>query len=92
MEIGRFILIERALRSENDKIVLILTRNSGYRKKPTSCVPRPIWYRVAYKKYPNLVSVDIQRNYIYNRQMNLIEKLRGGKIFVLRPRSPRYHG
>ena len=46
-------------------------------------------YRRAYKKYPNLVSVTIQRNYIYNRQMNLIEKLEEeGKVFVLRPLIP----
>ena len=80
--------IERALEKENDKIVLILTRNPGYRKKPTSRAMANL-YRRAYKKYPNLVSVTIQRNYIYNRQMNLIEKLEEeGKIFVLRPLIP----
>ena len=36
-----------------------------------------------------LTRVTIQRNYIYNRQMNLIEKLEEeGKIFVLRPLIP----
>ena len=80
--------IERALEKENEKIVLILTRNPGYRKKPTSRAMANL-YRRAYKKYPNLVSVTIQRNYIYNRQMNLIEKLEEeGKIFVLRPLIP----
>ena len=53
---------------------MIQTRNPGYRKKPTSRGLANL-YRRAYKKYPNLVSVTIQRSYIYNRQMNLIEKL-----------------
>ena len=80
--------VERAMEIGNDKIVLILTRNPGYRKKPTSKGLANL-YRRAYRKYPNLVSVTIQRNYIYNRQMNLIEKLEDeGKIFVLRPLIP----
>lgn len=80
--------IQRALEKENEKIVLVLTRNPGYRKKPTSRALANL-YRKAYKKYPNLVTVTIQRNYFYNKAMDLVERLEDeGKIFVIRPLIP----
>lgn len=80
--------IKRALEKGNEKVVLILTRNPGYRKKPTSRGVANL-YRRAYKKYPNLVRTTIRRNYVYNRQMELVERLEEeGRIFVLRPLIP----
>lgn len=80
--------VKRALELGNDKVVLILTRNPGYRKKPTSRAVADL-YRRAYKTYPNLVRTIIRRNYVYNQQVKLVEKLeREGKIFVLRPLIP----
>ena len=78
----------KALEKGNDKIVLILTRNPGYRKKPTTKAVANL-YRRAYKKYPNLVRTTIRRNHVYNRQMELVERLEEeGRIFVLRPLIP----
>lgn len=80
--------LERALHKGNEKIVVILTRNPGYRKKMTSKAIANV-YRSAYKKYPNLVRTTIRRNFEYNKVMPLIEKLEEeGKIFVLRPLIP----
>ena len=80
--------IRRALEIGNNKIVLVLTRNPGYRKKPTSKGVAKL-YRRSYKKYPNLVRTTIRRNYLYNKQIELVEKLEEeGKIFVLRPLIP----
>lgn len=77
--------IERAMRLGNDKIIIILTRNAGYRKKPISQGMAKV-YRRAYNSYPNLVQAIRTRSYRYNRVMNLIDKLEEeGKIFVLRP-------
>lgn len=80
--------IRRALEKGNEKIVLVLTRNPGYRKKPISKGVANM-YRRAYKKYPNLVHTTIRRNYMYNKTMELIERLEEeGRIFVIRPLVP----
>lgn len=80
--------IRRAQEIGNEKNILILTRNPGYRKKMPSRASARI-YRQAYRKYPNLVKCIINRSIVYNRQMKLIEQLEGeGKIFVLRPLIP----
>ena len=80
--------VKRAQALGNEKIIVILTRNPGYRKKPTSRVVKSL-YKRAYKKYPNLVRTAIKRSMIYNQQMELVEKLEDeGKIFVIRPLIP----
>ncbi len=80
--------IERALKSGNQKIVVILTRNPAYRKKPTTKAVAKL-YRKAYHSYPALVRTSILRNRKYNQQMELVEKMEAeGKIFVLRPLIP----
>lgn len=80
--------VRRAMKLGNDKIILILTRNPGYRKKPVSKgVSR--MYRKAYKSYPKLAASAILRNHRYNVVMDQVEKLEAeGKIFVLRPLEP----
>ncbi len=80
--------IERAIKSGNPKIVVILTRNPDYRKKPTTKAVAKL-YRRAYHSYPNLVRTAIRRNAKYNRQIELVERMeKEGKIFVLRPLIP----
>lgn len=80
--------VQRATTLGNEKTVLILTRNPGYRKKMTT---RPVanMYRKAYKNYPELARAAIRRNFVYNRTMMQVKKLEAeGKIFVLRPTIP----
>lgn len=80
--------VKHALEIGNEKIVVVLTRNPGYRKKPTSRGMAKL-YRRAYKKYPNLVRTTVRRNAVYNKQMELIEKLeQEDKIYVIRPLIP----
>lgn len=77
--------IGRAENYGNPKIVVILTRNRGYRKKSVSKGLAKL-YKKAYRSYPNLVRTILLRSLYYNRTMNHIERLeREGKIFVLRP-------
>lgn len=77
--------IDRAMELGNDKIVVILTRNEGYRKKRVSGSMERL-YRRAYQSYPNLVRAALTRSFQYNRTMNKIDRLeREGRIFVLRP-------
>ena len=80
--------IRHALHQNNEKIVVILTRNPGYRKKSMTKGMAKL-YRRAYGKYPEAVKTMIRRNYMYNKELELIEKLEHeGRIFVLRPLVP----
>lgn len=80
--------IDRALEIGNEKIVVILTRNPGYKKnQPTAPVVK--LYRKAYKSYPKFVHTLLRRNYMYNEEVRKVCELeKAGKIFVLRPLIP----
>lgn len=80
--------IKRALEIGNQKVIVILTRNPDYRKRPTTKAVAKL-YRQAYRSYPKLVQTAILRNKKYNQQAELVEKLeKEGKIFVVRPLIP----
>ena len=77
--------VEYAMSQGYEKLVVVLTRNKGYRKKES----RMPLAKIAYKKYPNLRKALEERNARYNRTMDLIERLEsGGKITVIRPLKP----
>ncbi len=72
---------KKVLETNCEKIIVVLTRPTGYRKKK-SYLP----YRLVYGNYPNLV--ETAKNYYkeYNETMDLIEKYESeNKIIVLRP-------
>ncbi len=77
--------MERAKTYGNQKMVVILTRNPGYRKKRISKGMARV-YREAYRSYPNLLRAILTRSLHYNRTMSQIEQMeREGSIFVFRP-------
>ena len=77
--------IRRAMDIGNEKIIVVLTRNRGYRKKAVSKAVEKM-YRRAYRSYPNLLRTLLRRAPYYNRTLNELENLeREGKIFVIRP-------
>lgn len=77
--------IRRAMDIGNEKIIVVLTRNRGYRKKAVSKTVEKM-YRRAYRSYPNLLRTLLRRAPYYNRTLNELENLeREGKIFVIRP-------
>ena len=77
--------IRRAQKLGNEKIIVILTRNQGYRKKVISPAVQKL-YRQAYKSYPNAVRTIFRRSFIYNKTMNYLDQLeKRGEIYVLRP-------
>ena len=76
--------LERTLRMGFDKIFVVLTRNKDYRKAPSPRADR-IWRRY-FRKYPKLAQALEMRYAIYNRQMDLVDRMEEeGKIFVIRP-------
>lgn len=77
--------IEKALKDNIQKPIVILTRPYGYRKK-TSGV---FLSKIVYKKYPQVQKMIKNKANNYNRQMELIEDLeKENKIFVIRPERP----
>lgn len=74
-----------AMEQGYEKMVVVLTRNKGYRKKNG----RMRIAKVFYRRYPQLQKTLSERNAVYNRTMDLIEKLEAeGRIIVIRPERP----
>ena len=77
--------VRRARKLGLKKVVVILTRPKGYRKKPLSKAVGRL-HRRLYSKYPNLVRTCLLRYRMYNSTMEYIEHLEEkGEIFVMRP-------
>lgn len=77
--------VKYALEQGYENLVVILTRNKGYRKKEGKMYAAKAFYR----KYPNLQKALTERNAVYNQTMDLIERLEEqGRITVIRPLKP----
>ena len=77
--------IQYALDQGYENIVVVLTRNKGYRKKTGGMKAAKLFYR----KYPELQKALSERNAFYNKTMDLIESLEDqGRITVIRPIKP----
>ena len=74
--------VEYAMSQGYEKLVVVLTRNKGYRKSES----RMPLAKIAYRKYPGLQDALRSRNAVYNRTMDLIERLEDDeRIIVIRP-------
>jgi predicted patatin/cPLA2 family phospholipase len=75
--------IKKSIEDGNDKNVVVLTRNKGYRKEPS----RVKWLaKRFYPKYPKLQEVIIKRYMMYNDTLDYIDELeKKNKVFVIRP-------
>lgn len=81
------IAYRRAMGQGYDKVVLILTREEGYRKKPISSMQKKAYERY-FAPLPELLASIYEIPDRYNRMQEEISDLENqGKIFVLRPRS-----
>lgn len=77
--------VKYAFEQGYEDIVVVLTRNKGYRKKEGKMRAAKAFYR----KYPNLQKALYERNAVYNQTMDMIERLEEqGKITVIRPLKP----
>ncbi len=85
MEACDSIPVKRAMYKNFKKLVVVLTRNKGYRKKTDGLKIPSIFFR----KYPKMLQAINNRNKIYNAQLMLVEKLEDeGKAVVIRPTEP----
>ncbi len=77
---------EKAQEAGYKKFIIVLTRNSGYRKKKS--VPQ-LLLKTWYKNYPKLWEIMQQRPAVYNRQLEYVEQLaKEGKAVIIRPQIP----
>ena len=77
--------LERAMSLGYDNNLVVLTRNLGYRK-PQKATKVPFFF---YCKYPNIKDAIRNRNAMYNKQMELVERMENeGRVGVLRPVKP----
>lgn len=82
------IAYQRAIDLGYDKVVLILTRQKGYRKKPISSLTRKVYQRY-FEPLPNLLEAILSVPERYNRMQEEIDQLEEqGRIFVIRPENP----
>lgn len=77
--------IQKAIEDGCEKIIVVLSREKGYRKRPEKG-GKLIAYTM--KKYPQFCETIRKRPAVYNSKLNIIEKLESeGKIKVIRPLS-----
>lgn len=77
---------QRAIEVGYEKLIIVLTRNKGYRTKDSSLLRVPSWI---YKEYPHLREAINNRNKIYNEQLDFVDRLEAqGKAIVIRPQEP----
>ncbi len=75
--------IRKAIADGNRKNVVILTKETGYRKERS----RALWLiRLAYLRYPNVYKLMKNRHISYNETLDYLEEQeRKGRAFVIRP-------
>ena len=77
--------VEYARSQGYERMVVVLTRNKGYRKNEKQ-LPVP---KFIYRRYPELRKTLASRNAQYNRMMEMIERLEDeGRMTVIRPVHP----
>lgn len=78
----------RALEEGYGKVVVVTTREHGYRKQPVSR-PMARLYARAYRKYPELVKALLAAPRRYGQELDGLDRLEAlGRVFVLRPPRP----
>ncbi len=74
---------EKAFDEGCDRVIVVLTRERGFVKKPESLLPL---IRIAYRKYPNLIKALENRHIMYNNQLEKLYELeKEGKALVIAP-------
>jgi Predicted esterase of the alpha-beta hydrolase superfamily len=76
--------ISKSIEDGNDKNIIVLTRNEGYRKKKSKA--NELTYKIYKKKYPKLAKVLRDRHVKYNEQLDFCKKLeKSGNAMIIRP-------
>ena len=80
--------IHKSIRDGNRKNVIIMTKETGYRRKQIDSGQLAL-IKVRYAKYPRVAQIMAERHIMYNDCLDFIErKEKEGEIFVIRPQRP----
>jgi predicted patatin/cPLA2 family phospholipase len=78
--------VKQAFSEGNKRVVVILTRDPLYRKKP---MKGKLLLKMCYRRYPLLVKKLIERADLYNQTLDKLAILeKEGKAFIIRPQKP----
>jgi len=78
--------IQKAIADGSDKIVVVLTRDASYNKKP---LKGKLLQKIKFREHPKFLEALFNRHNEYNKTLDLIEQLENqGKILVIRPSEP----
>ena len=77
--------LQKSILDGNQKNIVVLTKEVGYRRKPSSLLPL---IRAAYLRYPKVYELMKNRHIAYNRTLDMVEKKeKAGEVIVLRPKE-----
>lgn len=78
--------LQKSIMDGNRKNIVVMTKETGYVRQPTSHLAL---IKARYLKYPKVAELMAERHINYNDQLAYIERQQaGGQAFVIRPRVP----
>ncbi len=78
--------IRRSIADGNTKNIVVLTKETGYRRKQDSTLPL---MKLRYRKYPKIYELMQKRNLVYNETLDYLERqVEEGSVFLIRPSQP----
>ena len=78
--------IKKSIKDGHKKNVVILTRDKTYRKSKPKFLS---FFKLKYKKYPNLVKAIENRYKIYNETLDFLEEEKAkNEVFIIQPKLP----
>ncbi len=79
--------VGRSVMDGNRKSVVVMTKEVGFRRKPTNAAQLAL-IKARYVKYPKVGELMAQRHIMYNECLDYIDRLqKKGQVFVIRPQK-----
>lgn len=77
--------LRKSIQDGNQKNVVVMTKEIGYRRKPASMLKLTKMY---YRKYPKIYELMKDRHIAYNETLDLIEEqVKAGNVFLIQPKE-----
>ncbi len=75
--------LRRSIKDGNRKNVVIMTKEIGYRREPSSMMPL---IKLYYRKYPKVYALMKNRHNAYNKTLDFIARqVKAGNVFLIQP-------
>lgn len=77
--------LKRSMEDGNHKNVVVMTKEVGYRRQPSSMTSL---IKLRYRKYPEVYKLMKNRHIAYNETLDFIEeKVKAGNVFLIQPKK-----